>query len=128
MSTNQGNLNAFGELVSQAQVAWLADLGMDFVEAGGEGPWMFDEDGNRYLDCYGSAGTFLLGRRHPELVAALRRAVRQTDQGNFPMISEEKADLARELAMFSPGDLDCAAFSVMRGETKIGRASCRERV
>ncbi|HOI11302.1 MAG TPA: aminotransferase class III-fold pyridoxal phosphate-dependent enzyme, partial [Myxococcota bacterium] len=116
MSGSRGVMKGFGEFVSQAAVARLADLGIDFVEAGGEGPWMRDEDGNRYLDCYGSAGTFLLGRRHPELVAALRRAVTRTDQGNFPMISEEKADLARDLAAFCPGELDCTVFSVMRGE------------
>ncbi len=113
----QADLHAFGERVSRAHVARLADLGLDFVEAGGEGPWLKDDGGRRFLDCYGSAGTFLLGRRHPELVAALRRAFRQADQGNFPMLSEEKADLAHDLARFCPGNLDCTVFSVMRGET-----------
>jgi acetylornithine/succinyldiaminopimelate/putrescine aminotransferase len=123
-------MQAFGRHVSPSHVRQLAEIGLDFVEAGGEGSWLLDEDGNRYLDCYGSGGTFLLGRHHPDLVASLRRAMKQTDQGNFPMISEEKVALARELARFCPGDLECTVFSVMRGETiefacKIARGVTR---
>lgn len=116
MSEQHETLQAFADLVSASQIAQLAELGIDFVEAGGDGAWMRDTEGNRYLDCFGSAGTFLVGRRHPDLVAALRAAMRATDQGNFPMISQEKAELARELARLTPGDLDCTMFSVMRGE------------
>ena len=61
-------------------------------------------------------GIFHLGR-YPEPVAAvLAAAADETDQGNFPMISREKADLAEALAHFAPGELDCVVFGVMRGE------------
>ncbi len=86
------------------------------IEGAREGAYLFDRDGKRYLDCCGSAGMFNLGRRHPELVAELKRAMRETDQGNFPMISQEKALLAQALADFVSGALECAIFSVTRGE------------
>lgn len=94
----------------------LRALGHDFIEAGREGAYVFDTNGKRYLDAVSGAGTFNLGRRHPELAGELRRALRETDQGNFPMISCEKAALAKALAAFVPGPLECAVFSVMRGE------------
>jgi len=41
--------------------------------ARGQGPWIFDEDGNRYLDCYNSWGPMILGYGHPEVVEAVQR-------------------------------------------------------
>lgn len=80
------------------------------------GAHFFDTDGRRYIDGDSSAGTFNLGRRHPELAEELKRAMRATDQGNFPIISEEKALLAEALAAFVPGALECSLFGVTRGE------------
>jgi putrescine aminotransferase len=93
-------------------------LGFDpgFVPAGGGGAWITTEDGRRILDGLSGDGICNLGRRPAAVVAALREALSQTDQGNFPMISREKADLAAALAAWAPGDLDAALFSVMRGE------------
>ena len=41
-----------------------------FIERG-EGAYLFDADGNQYLDCIGSWGPLLLGHLHPRVVAAL---------------------------------------------------------
>ncbi|MFN8650908.1 MAG: glutamate-1-semialdehyde 2,1-aminomutase [Gemmatimonadales bacterium] len=41
-----------------------------FIERG-EGPWMVDVDGNRYLDLVLSWGPLILGHAHPEIVAAI---------------------------------------------------------
>ncbi len=76
-----------------------------------------DETGREVLDWFSGAGIYNLGRRNPELAEALKQAVHETDQGNFPMISIEKAALAEALARFLPGGLECSVFSVVRGET-----------
>lgn len=102
--------------VPQARLDALRSLGVDFKESARGGAHVFDSDGRRYLDGVCSAGIFNLGRRPPELVEALRTAVRDTDQGNFPMISIEKAALAKAMADFVPGPLECSVFSVTRGE------------
>jgi len=91
-------------------------LGHDFREAKREGAWVWDEAGQRFLDGISGAGTFNLGRRHPELAQALKEAARATDQGNFPMISREKAALAADLAEFVGNGLECSVFAVVRGE------------
>ncbi len=82
-----------------------------------EGVRIFDEKGRALLDGVSGEAVFNLGRRPETLAAALAAAVAETDQGNFPMISSEKADLAEALARFCPGHLDCAVFGVMRGES-----------
>ena len=68
------------------------------------------------FDCSSGRGIFQLGRRQEAVAVALERALDETDQGNFPMISREKSGLARALAEFSPGMLECVVFGVMRGE------------
>jgi len=41
----------------------------------GEGAYIFDVDGNRYLDCIGSWGPLLFGHAHPRIQEALRRQI-----------------------------------------------------
>src|SRR6056297_75265 len=38
----------------------------------GEGPWVYDADGNRYLDTSVGFGLHMLGHRHPEVAAAIK--------------------------------------------------------
>ncbi len=40
----------------------------------GEGPYLIDEDGNRYVDYVGSWGPMILGHAHPEVITAVRDA------------------------------------------------------
>ena len=39
----------------------------------GEGPYLWDEDGRRYIDYVGSWGPMILGHAHPSVVAAVRQ-------------------------------------------------------
>jgi len=102
---------------SKGYVDTVQEVGHDFLEAGREGSYIFDDEGKRYLDCITSAGTFNLGRKNPAIAARLKKAVSETDQGNFVMPSEEKALLARRIAEFVPGNLSCVLFGVTRGES-----------
>jgi glutamate-1-semialdehyde 2,1-aminomutase len=43
-----------------------------FYTARGEGPYIWDVDGNRYIDCCTSYGVLLLGHRPPAVVDAIR--------------------------------------------------------
>ena len=48
--------------------------GVPFTVARGEGPWVYDVEGHRYLDLVQSYGAVLLGHAHPVAVAAIREA------------------------------------------------------
>ncbi len=41
-----------------------------FIERG-EGAYLYDADGNRYLDCIGSWGPLILGHAHPRIIEAI---------------------------------------------------------
>jgi glutamate-1-semialdehyde 2,1-aminomutase len=49
--------------------------GQPLFIARGQGSHIFDADGNEYIDYVGSWGPLLLGHRHPEILAALERAL-----------------------------------------------------
>lgn len=78
--------------------------------------YFFDTNGKRYIDCYCGAGMFNLGRHVQELSCTLQEQADKSDQGNFVLISQEKALLASKLISFIPAKLNGVFFSVGRGE------------
>jgi glutamate-1-semialdehyde 2,1-aminomutase len=71
--------------------------------ARGEGPWLFDIDGNRYLDYIGSWGPLILGHSHPRVVEAVVEAVHQG--ASFGAPTERESELA-ELITSSVGSIE----------------------
>lgn len=95
----------------------LREKGHDFLEQGYEGSFTLNSEGRRLVDCYTSGGVFNLGRKNPAIVSRFKKAIYWTDQGNFVMPSHEKTLLAKKIAGFIPGELDCVLFGVTRGES-----------
>lgn len=104
------------QVFSKGLVAALAENGLDILEGERAGVVLSDTDGKSYIDCYTSAGSFNLGRNNDALRSELVAAAREVDQGNFIMLSEEKALLGQRLARFVPGNLESVLYTVVRGE------------
>jgi glutamate-1-semialdehyde 2,1-aminomutase len=62
-----------------------------FVERG-EGAYLWDADGNRYIDYFGSWGPMILGHAFPPVVAAIREAAGRS--ASFGASTASEADLA----------------------------------
>ena len=71
-----------------------------FVERG-EGPWLFDVDGNRYVDYVCSWGPLIAGHAHPEVIGAVADAARRGTSYGAP--TEGEVELAAELVERVPG-------------------------
>jgi glutamate-1-semialdehyde 2,1-aminomutase len=68
-----------------------------FIERG-EGPYLFDADGNRYVDYVLSWGPLILGHAHPRVAEALKRAVEQgTSYGAPTALETELAELVIDM-------------------------------
>jgi putrescine aminotransferase len=120
----------FGTYLNPQKVRVMRTAGLDLVEGERFGAWVWDVDGRRFLDCFTSAGSFNVGRRHPKVVAAAKEALDHLDHGNFLLCSAQKARLAERLAELSPGDLSCTTFGTGGGEAvdfalKLARGSTR---
>ncbi len=75
--------------------------GTPFTVAHGEGPWVFDVEGNRYLDLVQSYGAVLLGHGHPVVVEAVCRAA--TLGSSFGMPTPGEVLLAEAICARVPG-------------------------
>src|SRR5947208_9213516 len=68
--------------------------GQPLFIARGEGPYLYDIDGNQYLDYIGSWGPLILGHAHPRVVHAVEEAVRRGATFGAPTEAETQlADL-----------------------------------
>jgi glutamate-1-semialdehyde 2,1-aminomutase len=77
-----------------------------FVERG-EGAYLFDADGNRYIDYFGSWGPMILGHAFPPAVKAVQEAVARS--GSFGASTASEADLA-ELVVRAVPSIDKLRF------------------
>jgi glutamate-1-semialdehyde 2,1-aminomutase len=68
--------------------------------ARGDGPYLFDIDGNRYLDYVGSWGPLILGHNHPRVAQALAEAL--TRGTTFGAPTEVETQLAELICQLMP--------------------------
>src|SRR6516165_3461425 len=64
--------------------------GQPLFIARGEGPYLFDVDGNQYLDYVGSWGPLILGHAHARIVRAVEEAVRRGASFGAPTEAESQ--------------------------------------
>ncbi|MDO4776732.1 MAG: glutamate-1-semialdehyde 2,1-aminomutase [Cardiobacteriaceae bacterium] len=65
-----------------------------------EGPYLFDVDGNRYIDFVGSFGPMIAGHAHPQVVEAVTRAVRNGMSYGAP--TEAETEMAERIVARVP--------------------------
>lgn len=90
--------------------SWLG-AGIPLVIGRREGYRIWDIDGAELQDFHLNGGTYNLGHRNPELLAAMREALETLDVGNHHFPSEARGVLAERLATHTPGDLHYSVFT-----------------
>ncbi len=82
------------------------------VAVRGQGCWLEDADGRRYLDACGGAMVMTLGHGHPRLLEALERQARTLAfTYRFSFRNEPMLDLAERIARVAPGELEWCFFN-----------------
>src|SRR6516162_5296415 len=74
--------------------------GQPLFIARGEGPYLIDLDGNRYLDYVGSWGPLILGHAHPRVVRAVEEALHRG--ASFGAPCEAETQLAELVTQVMP--------------------------
>lgn len=110
-NTHSNNVSRSADLFEQAQQfipggvnspvrAFRGVGGNPLFFSGGEGPWLIDADGNRYIDYVGAWGPLILGHRHPGVIAALQE---QLSHGlGYGASTEAEVELARTICQLMP--------------------------
>lgn len=100
------------EYINPAFVKVLRMLGYDKRYVRGEGAYLFDDDGNKYIDCLVGYGTFACGRNHPVIRDTIKQAM-DLDLPNLLAMGIPPLSglLARELIRLAPGELEMVFFT-----------------
>lgn len=77
----------------------------------GEGMYVWDDTGNRYLDCFGGVLTVSVGHANPEVNAAIIEQVKTIAHTSTLYCNKPQADLAEKLHQISPGRLKKSFFT-----------------
>ena len=78
---------------------------------GGEGPWLMDSDGRRYLDGSGGAAVSCLGHNHPAVLEALRGQLEELSYAHTSFFTTATLEtLADHLIEHAPDNLSHAYF------------------
>ena len=99
----------------------------------GEGCWLIDERGKRYLDAVGGAYVANLGHSNPEIAASIAEQCRQFGYLSGTMFTHGPVEnLADELAETLPGDLSklyflCSGSEAVEAALKLARQYWIER-
>jgi len=81
------------------------------IAVAGDGPYLVDSRGKRYLDGSGGAAVSCLGHGHPAVVAAVREQVARLEYAHTSFMTSEPAEaLADDLIAHAPAGLTHAYF------------------
>ena len=104
-------LDLVAQYVNPSFARVLKILGYDVNYVRGSGAYLWDDQGNRYIDCISGFGVFACGRNHPTIRKALRQAM-ELDLPNLVKFGPPRLSgmLAQQLVKMAPGELDTVYF------------------
>jgi acetylornithine/succinyldiaminopimelate/putrescine aminotransferase len=106
----------YGRYFGVERVEAIRRLNYLLIEARGEGPYVYDTEGRRFLDLWNVGGIHSLGHRNPAVVHAMQESMRGEDFGSLFFFSEAKARLAEMLAQTGPPGLEVSLPAVTGSE------------
>jgi 4-aminobutyrate aminotransferase-like enzyme len=91
----------------------------------GQGAFVWDDQGNKYLDAFGGVLTVSIGHNNPKVVEAVINQIKKISHTSTLYANEQLSNLAEKLAQIAPGNLN-KSFITSSGteanETAIGAA------
>ena len=122
-------LDLHAQTINPQFVKLLRTIGFDRRWARAEGAYLWDDEGNRYLDVLGGFGMFNVGRNNPRVREALVEALELERPGSTQLgVDVLPALLAEELLRRAPSSVGKAIFTssgteAVEAALKLGRAA-----
>jgi alanine-glyoxylate transaminase / (R)-3-amino-2-methylpropionate-pyruvate transaminase len=77
----------------------------------GEGMYVWDENGKKYLDCFGGVLATSVGHVHPHVIEAVTDQLKKISHTSTLYASGPQSELAQKLAEITPGSLEKSYFT-----------------
>jgi 4-aminobutyrate aminotransferase-like enzyme len=112
---NTGRKSSTGDLVAkQKEFIWPC-VGTYYEQPlaleRGEGMYVWDSDGNRYLDCFGGVLTTSVGHARAEVVEAVSAQMAAISHASTLYVNRPQVELAEKVASITPGNLKKSFFT-----------------
>lgn len=125
-------VDRYGAVFGRQQGLMLKMSGLSASEARGDGAWVEDTRGERWLD-FGSFGVHLLGHNHPAVISALVDQVQQLGLSTKILSNEPVVLAAERLLMMAGHDKDKVIFGntgseVVEAALKLARIATGRRL
>lgn len=95
----------------------------DITVVRGEGAWLWDDQGRRYIDCTGGYGTAGVGHAHPAVVRAIAEQAARLISCPEMFHNDRRAELLEALAAITPDGLD--RFFLCNSGTEANEAAIK---
>ncbi|MHB8504136.1 MAG: class-III pyridoxal-phosphate-dependent aminotransferase [Acidimicrobiales bacterium] len=105
-----------GEYWNPDKTQFWSDAGIPLVIDRREGYFIWDTSGKRLIDVHLNGGTYNLGHRNPEVVAAITAAMAHFDVGNHHFPALARTALAEALVATAPPGITKVAYGSGGGE------------
>jgi ornithine--oxo-acid transaminase len=125
------DLERWARTINPQFVRVLRTIGFDRAWARSEGAYLWDADGNRYLDMLGGFGMYNVGRNNPRVRDALIQALELDTPGMLAMgVTALPGLLAEALLARTPARIDRCLFTnsgteAVEAALKLGRAATK---
>ncbi|GJQ60225.1 MAG: aspartate aminotransferase family protein [Candidatus Scalindua sp. AMX11] len=86
----------------------------------GEGHYLFDHQGKRYLDFYGGVSVLNAGHCHPEITDKICQQVKTLQHTTTIYLTQPIVDLAEKVSQIAPGNLKKSFFCASGSEANEG--------
>ena len=122
-------LDLHAQTINPQFVRLLRTIGFDRRWARAEGAYLWDSDGNRYLDMLGGFGMFSVGRNNPRIREAIVEALELERPGSVQLgVDSLPALLAEQVLQLAPASVQRVLFTSSGAESveaaiKLGRAA-----
>src|SRR5205809_8058641 len=77
----------------------------------GEGFHVWDDQGNKYLDCFGGVLTISVGHANPKVNEAIINQIKTLQHTSTLYANQPQSDLAEKLDQITPGGLTKSSFT-----------------
>lgn len=121
----------YSQYLNHQLVSVLKTLGFDKTYVRAENQYLYDQQGQRYLDLLSGYGVHSIGRNHPKVKAALHQAI-DADTANMVQLDAPwlAACFAQKLAPFMPEGVNKFFFAnsgteAIEGAIKFARAATK---
>ena len=78
----------------------------DLVITKGKGVFVWDINGNRYIDCTGSYGVAIVGHCHPKVVDAVQKQVKKLIACHSSFYNDTRSELLHKLGKIAPNGMN----------------------